>query len=201
METLDVLSAVSSHSTTDPFCAHLQAAPREIRKLLSEYPDVLSSDGFSASTPKHGVFYDLPTLPGPLVFAKACRLDPDKLSSAQAKFLKIEKASIVRRSSSPWSSSLHMIPKPDGTWRPCGDFRRLNTTIVPDRYPLPAVSDFSARISGSRFSSKLDLQKGYFQHPMRPANISKTANITPFSLLEFLCPLLASKTLPRPSIG
>ena len=91
-DSLDVLSAVSSPSAADPFCAHLQAASREIRKLLSEYPDVLSSDGFSASTPKSGVFHNLP---GPPVLAKNHRLDPDKLTSAQAEFLKMEKAGIV----------------------------------------------------------------------------------------------------------
>ena len=61
-DSLDVLSAASN-----PFCAHLQQAPRDIRKLLSEYPDVLSSDDFSASTPKHGVFHNLLTAPGPSV--------------------------------------------------------------------------------------------------------------------------------------
>ena len=79
-----------------------------------------------------------------------------------------------------------MIPKPDGTWRPCGDFYCLNTATVPDRYPLPALADFSARIAGSKFFSKLDLQKGYFQIIMHPADIPKTAFITPFGLFEFL---------------
>ena len=87
---------------------YLQQAPREIWKLPSEYPDVLSSNVFLAS--KHGVFHDLPTVPGPPVFAKACRLDPGKLASAKAEFLKMEKAGIVQRSSSPWSSPLHMFP-------------------------------------------------------------------------------------------
>ena len=71
-----------------------------------------------------------------------------------------------------------MVPKPDGTWRPCGDFRRLNTVTVPDRYPLPAT--------GLKFFSKLDLQKGYFQIPMLPADIPQTAIITPFGLFKFL---------------
>ena len=81
----------------------LQNTPMEIKKLLSEYP-VLSSNGFSASTPKHGIFHDLPTIPGPPVFLNTCRLDPDKLASAQTKFLLMEKAEIVHQSSSLWSS-------------------------------------------------------------------------------------------------
>ena len=89
-------------------------------------------------------------------------------------------------SSHSWWGPFHMVPKPDGTWRPCEDFHGLNITMVPDRYPLLAVFDFSARISGSKFFSKLDLQKGYFQIPMRPADIPKTTIITPFRLFEFL---------------
>ena len=138
---MDVLSPVSYPSTSDTFCAHLQTAPWEILKLLSECPDILSSHGFLASTPKHGVFHDHPTPPGPPVFAKAHHLDPDKLASAKAEFLKMEKAGIVCQSSSPWSIPLHIVPKPDGTWRPCGNFCHLNTATIPDRYPLPAIPD------------------------------------------------------------
>ena len=76
-DSLEVLSTVSSPSPLDTFCAHLQTAPREISKLLSEYPDVLSLDGFSASTLKHGVFRNFPMVPGSPVFVKACFLDPD----------------------------------------------------------------------------------------------------------------------------
>ena len=94
-DSLDVLSAVSSPADSDLFCEHLQQAPREIRKLLSEYPDV------------HGVFHDLPTAPGPPVFAKACRLDPEKLASTKAEFLKMEKAGIVQHLCSLVQSSPH----------------------------------------------------------------------------------------------
>ena len=73
---------------------------------MYQYPDVLSSDNFLASTPKHGVFHDLPTAPGPPVFAKAQCLDALKLAFAKAEFLKMEKAGIVQRSSSLWSAVL-----------------------------------------------------------------------------------------------
>ena len=98
----------------------------------------------------------------------------------------MEKAGIVRRSTSPWSSPLHMVKKKDGSWRPCGNYRRLNNVTVPDRYPLPNIADFSSQLSGSKVFSKLDLQKGYYQVPMALDDIMKTAIITPFGMFEFL---------------
>ena len=33
---------------------------------------------------------------------------------------------IICCSDSPWASPLHMVPKPDSSWRPCGDYFCLN---------------------------------------------------------------------------
>jgi hypothetical protein len=113
-------------------------------------------------------------------------LDPDKLKIAEAEFRSLEAAGIVRRSNSPWSSPLHMVPKADGSWRPCGDYRRLNTVTTPDRYPLPSMLDLSAKLHGCKFFSCVDLIKGYNQIPMAAEDIEKTAIITPFGLFEYL---------------
>ncbi|WP_353213430.1 reverse transcriptase domain-containing protein, partial [Rhodovarius sp.] len=79
-----------------------------------------------------------------------------------------------------------MVRKPDGGWRPCGDYRRLNLLTKPDKYPLPNMADFSGRLDGCQVFSKLDLRKGYLQVPVRPSDVAKTAIITPFGLWEFL---------------
>jgi hypothetical protein len=115
---------------------------------------------------------------GPPVASKFCHLDPEKLAAAKADFDKMEAEGIIRRSTSPWSSPLHLVMKEDGTWRPCGDFRRLNLVTVPDVYPLPNMLDFAAKMSGCMVFSKIDLQNGYHQIPMHEADIPKTAITT-----------------------
>ncbi len=74
-----------------------------------------------------------------------------------------------------------MVMKKDGKWQPCGDFRRLNLVTEPD------MLDFSARVAGCKVFSKIDLRKGYYQIPMHPADIRKTAICMPFGLFEFRC--------------
>ena len=79
-----------------------------------------------------------------------------------------------------------MVPKPDGSWRPCGNFRRLNNCTEDDRCPLPHIQDFGANLHGRTVFSVLDRQRGYHQIPMDPKDIKKTAIITPFGLFEYL---------------
>jgi hypothetical protein len=79
-----------------------------------------------------------------------------------------------------------MVPKKDGMWRPCGDYRRLNLVTTPEKYPLPNMQDLSNGLHDSTVFSKIDLVKGYQQIPFVTENIPKTAIITPFGLFEYL---------------
>jgi len=155
-----------------------------VRSLLSSFPSIVGN-GSGTPRPKHGVRHFIETSGRP-VFAKARRLDPEKHRIAEKEFRSLEAAGIVRRSNSPWASPLHMVPKPDGSWRPCGDYRRLNLATTHDKYPLPSILDLSAKLHGCKFFSCIDLIKGYHQVPMASADISKTAIITPFGLFEYL---------------
>lgn len=151
--------------------------------LLAEFPALLVQQFPKVN--KHGVEHHVVT-EGPPVYAKARRLDPAKLLAAEEKFKEMEAAGIVRRSNSPWASPLHMVPKADGSWRPCGDFRRLNKITVADRYPLPHIQTFADRLVGAKWFSKVDLYRGYHNIPMAASSIPKTAIVTPFGLFEFL---------------
>ena len=60
----------------------------------------------------------------------------------------MEDMRIIRRSDSPWSSPLHVVPKTDGGWRPCGDYHHLNVVTRDDHYPLPHIHDFNGKLAG-----------------------------------------------------
>ena len=78
-----------------------------------------------------------------------------------------------------------MTPKKDGTWRPCGDYRRLNIITEPDHYAMPNISDLTSSIGTAHIFSKLDLLNGYFQVPVNPDDVPKTAITTPFGTYVF----------------
>jgi hypothetical protein len=152
--------------------------------LQRQFPQVFFQDAAtSAAAPSHGVQHIIQTTGQPAT-AKFRRLDPARLAAAKREFQTILDEGIIRRSSSQWSSPLHMVQKKDGSWRPCGDYRQLNLQTVEDKYPLP-MADLAARLDGCRVFSKLDLRKGYLQVPVAASDIAKTAIITPFGLFEF----------------
>jgi hypothetical protein len=98
----------------------------------------------------------------------------------------MEANGICRRSKSQWFNPLHIVPKADGTFRPCGNYRRLNGLNEQDSYPIPHIQDFGAWLAGKRIFSTINLVKGYHQIPICAKDISKTPIVTSFGLFKFL---------------
>jgi hypothetical protein len=66
------------------------------------------------------------------------------------------------------------------------DYRALNKLTVPSRYPLPRIDGILNKLGPARFFTTLDAQSGYWQIPMHPDDVHKTAFLTHRGLIKFL---------------
>ncbi len=92
---------------------------------------------------------------------------------------------VIRKSNSPWSSPVTMVIKPNGKWRFCIDFRKLNGITRKDNHPLPRIDMLLEKFEGSKWFSTMDMASGYWQVEMDEKDIEKTAFITHEGLYEW----------------
>lgn len=84
----------------------------------------------------------------------------------------------------PWSSPSVLVPKPDKTFRFCNDYRKVNAAKS-DSFPLPPMEDCINQVSSSKFMTKLDLLRGYWQVPLTPQASEVSAFVAPDHLLQY----------------
>jgi hypothetical protein len=112
-KSLQLLAPPSIPCCRSPLAAAVGHISPAVRELLTVFPKIVG-DGDARPQPRHGVEHVIETTGQPL-HAKAPRLDPDKLRTAEAEFQALEAAGIIRRSDSAWALPLHMVPKKDGS--------------------------------------------------------------------------------------
>ena len=98
-------------------------------------------------------------------------------------------------SDSEWVSPLVFVPKKNGKWRICVDYRELNKATKKDHFPLPFIDQ---ALAGKKFFSFLDGFSWYNQIQISPEDQDKTTFACPwgtfaYQVLPFgLCNALAT---------
>ena len=93
---------------------------------------------------------------------------------------------VIRRSSSSFASPVVVVKKTDGSDRVCIDYRKLNIITLFDSEPMKSIPEVFHKLSKAKYITKINLSKGYWQIPVSPTDIAKTAFVTPDDTYEFL---------------
>ena len=117
---------------------------------------------------------------------KPYRLPFQKRETVESAVQEMQKEGIIRPSDSPWASPIVLVGKKDGSTRFCVDYRKLNAHTKKDAHPLPHIQDVFDQLKGAKIFSTLDLKSGYWQVPMEPQSIPKTAFTCHLGLFEFV---------------
>ncbi|XP_062373894.1 uncharacterized protein LOC134062039 [Sardina pilchardus] len=113
------------------------------------------------------------------------RVSVDKQKHLEAEVQYLLENDLAEPSSSSWASPCVLVNKPDGTFRFCTDYRKVNAQTKPDSFPLPRIEDCVDQVGGARFVSKFDLLKGYWQVPLTDRAREVSAFITPKGLFSY----------------
>ena len=89
-----------------------------------------------------------------------CRVYPLALQEKeeQKEFLQTNlRLQRIRHSKSPYTSEFFFIKKKDGKLRPVQDYCQLNKWMIPNKYPLPLISELIYNLAGKKLFSKFDV--------------------------------------------
>ena len=172
----------SCHSTTG-----LPATTdTELNKILQEYADVFSPKEKKLEISPHLPTAHLDTGDHLPIKSNPYRMPFSKREIVEQELESMLKQGVIRPSHSPWASPITLVPKKDGSTRFCVDYRKLNQILNTTAYPLPHTRDVLDQLQGAVLFSALDLKSGYWQLPMDPESISKTAFTCHKGLYEFI---------------
>ena len=118
----------------------------------------------------------------------------------------LEKAGVIVRSVSPWTSPIVAVPKRTAPgeppkWRLCVDYRAINSLLPPVKkafskpkgiltlVPLLKIDEIYARLKDSKIYPTVDMQSGYYNMVLSEESRPKSAFVSAYGKCEFKrCP-------------
>jgi hypothetical protein len=157
----------------------------EITKVLKEYEVVFQEP--QNLPPRRAVDHAITLLEGATpVNQRPYRLPFHQKNAMDDLIKHMLDSHMIRPSISPYSSTVILVKKKDGTWRMCVDYRLLNSNTIKNKYPIPIIEDLLDELFGATIFSKIDLRVGYHQIRMKETDIQKTTLTTHLGHFEYV---------------
>ena len=134
-----------------------------LRQLVLEYghlfPDIPSR--------ADRVYHDVDIIGG----SKPVEQHPYRMSPVKQQYLREEVQYLldndfIEPSQSEWSSPCILVPKPDGTFGMCTDYRRVGSVTKTDTFPIPRVDDCIGGVGHAGCVAEFDLLGGFWRVPL-----------------------------------
>lgn len=134
----------------------------EIVNLINEFPSLFSD----IPSQTHLLEHDIDVGEASPIRQRFYRASQEKRKYIDIEVDYLLDNGLAEPSASAWASPCLLVNKPDGTFRFCTDYRKLNAITKPDSFPLPRIEDCVDQVGAATFVSKFDLLKGYWQVPL-----------------------------------
>ena len=146
----------------------------QLDRLIRAYFQDMTGPLGTVTSVEHEIIVDSPPIKLPYY-----PVSPVKQKLIDEELRQLLEQGVVEPSSSAWSSPILLVPKKDGSYRFCVDYRRLNKVTKRDAYPLPFISSILDRLRNARYLSSLDIKSAYWQVPVAEASREYTAFTIP----------------------
>ena len=173
--------------------SHLPLAQRkELAEVITQYREVFPDVPSKTNLIEH----DVDVGDSAPIKQHPYRVSPMKKELLDKEVQYMLKNDIIEESQSNWSSPCILVPKHDGGFRFCTDFRKVNDKTKSDSFPIPRIADCIDQIGNAKFVSTFDMLKGYWQVPLTQRAREISAFVTPSGLYQYKVMPFGMKNVP-----
>ena len=173
--------------------SHLPSVQRkELAEVITQYREVFPDVPSKTNLIEH----DVDVGDSAPIKQHPYRLSPMKKELLDKEVQYMLENDIIEESQSNWSSPCILVPKHDGGFRFCTDFRKVNDKTKSDSFPIPRIADCIDQIGNAKFVSMFDMLKGYWQVPLTQRAREISAFVTPSGLYQYKVMPFGMKNAP-----
>ena len=160
--------------------SHLEPSQQEeLKQLIHEYEHLFPDIPTRTDKIYHDVIVE---------DSKPIKQHPYRMNPLKQKYLRDEvkyllENDFIEPSQSNYSSPCILVPKSNGTYRMCTDYRKVNSVTKTYSFPIPRIDDCIDKVGN--MSPNLYLLKGFWQVPLTDRAKEVSAFATPNGLYQY----------------